>query len=92
MKGKFYPNFIARFITLAAKCGKTAEQKVEALRQRVSDELATEVIYRSNKPAKGNFEAWFKLYDAIYNDFQNEKHINQLRKNAGITTIRFYGF
>jgi hypothetical protein len=30
IKGKFYPNFIARFITLAAKCGKIAEQKVEA--------------------------------------------------------------
>jgi hypothetical protein len=32
MKGKFYPNFIARFITLAAKYSKTAEQKIEALR------------------------------------------------------------
>jgi hypothetical protein len=32
MKGKFYLSFIARFITLAAKYGKTAEQKVEAFR------------------------------------------------------------
>jgi hypothetical protein len=79
MKGKFYPNFIARFIILAAKCGKTAKQKIEALRQRVSDELATEITHRSNKPAKGDFEAWSKLYGAIYNDFQDEKHINQLR-------------
>jgi outer membrane PBP1 activator LpoA protein len=71
---------------LAAKCGKTAEQKIEALRQRVSDELATEVIHRSNKPAKKDFEAWFKLYNAIYNDLQDEKHINQLRKNASIAT------
>jgi hypothetical protein len=92
MRGKFYPNFIARFIILAAKCGKTAEQKIEALRQRISDELATEVTYRSNKPAKEDFEAWFKLYNAIYNNLQNEKHINQLRKNAGMATIRFYGF
>jgi hypothetical protein len=68
MKGKFYPNFIARFIILAAKCGKTAEQKIEAFRQRVSDKLATEVTYRSNKPARGDFEAWFKFYDAIYDD------------------------
>jgi hypothetical protein len=57
MKGKFYPNFIARFITLAAKCGKTAEQKIEALRQRVSDELTTEVTHRSNKPARKDFKA-----------------------------------
>jgi hypothetical protein len=91
MKGKFYPNFIARFITLAAKCGKTAKQKVEALRQRVSNELTTEVIHRSNKPAEEDFEAWFKLYNAIYNNLRNEKHINQLRKNAGIITTRFYG-
>jgi hypothetical protein len=42
---------------LAAKCGKTAEQKVEALRQRVFDELATEVTHRPNKPAKEDFEA-----------------------------------
>jgi ABC-type polar amino acid transport system ATPase subunit len=77
---------------LAAKCGKTAEQKVEAFRQRVFDELATEVTHRSNKLAKKDFEAWFKLYNAIYNDLQNEKHINQLRKNAGIATTRFHGF
>jgi hypothetical protein len=92
MKSKFYPNFIARFITLATKCSKTAEQKVEALRQRISDELANEVIHRPNKPAKENFEAWFKLYNSIYNDLQDEKHINQLRKNAGIATTRFNGF
>jgi hypothetical protein len=54
--------------------------------------LATEVTYRSNKPAKGDFEAWFKFYGAIYNDLQDEKHINQLRKNAGIATIYFHGF
>jgi hypothetical protein len=76
---------------LAAKYGKTAEQKIEALRQRVFDELATEVTHRSNKPAKEDFEAWFKFYNAIYNDLQDEKHINQLRKNAGITTTRFHG-
>jgi hypothetical protein len=91
MKGKFYPNFIARFIILAAKCGKTAEQKIETLQQRVSNELATEVTYRSNKPAKGNFEAWSKLYNVIYNNLQDEKYINQLRKNAGIITIRSHG-
>jgi hypothetical protein len=87
-----HPNFIARFITLAAKCGKTAEQKIEAFQQRVFDELATKITHRSNKPAKEDFEAWFKLYNAIYNDLQNEKHINQLRKNAGIATTRSHGF
>jgi hypothetical protein len=92
MRGKSYPNFIARFITLAAKCGKTAEQKVEALRQRVSDELANEVTHRPNKPARGDFEAWSKLYGAIYDDLQDEKHINQLRKNAGMATTRPHGF
>jgi hypothetical protein len=56
MKGKFYPNFVARFITLAAKYSKTAEQKIEILRQRVSNELATEVIHRFNKFAKKDFE------------------------------------
>jgi hypothetical protein len=42
---------------LAAKCGKTAKQKIEAFRQRVSNELATEVTHRPNKPAKKDFEA-----------------------------------
>jgi hypothetical protein len=92
MKNKSYPNFIAQFIILAAKCSKTAEQKIEALQQRVSNELATEVIYRPNKPAKEDFKAWFKLYNAIYNNLQNEKHINQLWKNAGIITTRSHGF
>jgi dipeptidase len=92
MRGKFYSNFIARFIILAAKCGKTAEQKIEALRQRVSDELANEVTHRSNKPAKEDFKAWFKLYNAIYNNLQDEKHINQLRKNASMATTRSHGF
>jgi hypothetical protein len=50
------------------------------------------VTYRSNKPARGNFEAWFKFYAAIYDDLQDEKHINQLRKNAGMATTRSYGF
>jgi hypothetical protein len=92
MKGKFYLKFIARFIILAAKYGKTAKQKVEALRQRISNELATEVTHRLNKPAKKDFKAWFKLYNAIYNDLQDKKHINQLRKNAGIATTRSHGF
>jgi hypothetical protein len=92
IKSKSYSNFIARFIILAAKYGKTAEQKIEALQQRFSDELATEVTHRSNKPAKEDFEAWFKFYNVIYNDFQNEKYINQLRKNAGIITTRFHSF
>jgi dihydroxyacetone kinase-like predicted kinase len=92
MKSKFYPNFIARFITLAAKYGKTAKQKVEALRQRISNELANEITHRPNKPARKNFETWSKFYNSIYNDLQNEKHINQLRKNAGITTTRPNGF
>jgi dipeptidase len=91
MKGKFYLNFIARFITLAAKYGETPEQKIEAFRQRVSDELANEVTHHSNKPAKEDFKAWSKLYNPIYNN-QNEKHINQLRKNADIATTRSYGF
>jgi hypothetical protein len=77
---------------LAAKCGKIAEQKVEALRQRVFNELANEVIYRPNKFAKKNFKAWFKLYGSIYNDLQDEKYINQLRKNAGMAIIRPNGF
>jgi hypothetical protein len=54
--------------------------------------LAIEVTHRSNKPAKGDFKAWFKFYGAIYNDLQDEKHINQLRKNAGMATTRFHGF
>jgi hypothetical protein len=57
MKNKSYPNFIARFITLAAKCGKTAKQKVETLRQRVSNELAIKITHRSNKLAKKIFKA-----------------------------------
>jgi hypothetical protein len=77
---------------LAAKCGKTAKQKIKALQQRVSNELATEITHRPNKPAKENFETWFKLYNAIYNNLQNEKHINQLRKNASIATTRSHGF
>jgi hypothetical protein len=35
-----FPNFIAKFETLAYQCRKTDEQKVDAFKKNVSQELA----------------------------------------------------
>src|SRR5438034_11678096 len=53
-----FQNFLAEFSTLAKKCRKTDEQKVENLKKKVSEEIATKIANDPNPPARDDFTAW----------------------------------
>jgi ElaB/YqjD/DUF883 family membrane-anchored ribosome-binding protein len=84
MGGKPFQNFIAEFNLLSTKCSKTPEQKVEALRLKVSDELAKSLAHRTGKPSKHDFDAWSKFYQEIYDDLRDEEHFAKLRASKGV--------
>lgn len=81
MMNKPFQNFIAEFNKLAMKSGKTDSQKVEALKIKVSQELADVSTNRSDKPGPNDFEGWSKLYQSIYQDLQEKIHLDKLRNN-----------
>jgi hypothetical protein len=74
MKGKPFPTFIAKFQTLAAKCGKTLEQKINALRSSVFNELKTAMMFIPTMPGKGNFDGWVLLFHNAYNNMKKAQH------------------
>jgi hypothetical protein len=45
MLNKPFQNFAAKFHALAQRCNKTEAQKVEALKKKVSKELADKLVY-----------------------------------------------
>jgi hypothetical protein len=81
MTNKPFQNFIAEFNKLATKSGKTDSQKVEALKVKVSQELADVSTNRSDKPKPNDFEGWCKLFQDIYQDLQEKIHLDKLRSN-----------
>ena len=88
MKKKPYQNFIAEFNSLASQCGKTEEQKVDALELKVSEELASEASHQIVKPDRDDFAAWSTLYQKIYDSLQESAHVNKLRNKQTTTTYR----
>jgi hypothetical protein len=82
MTNKPFQNFVADFNRLASKCGKTPEQKVEALRKKVSQELSDALaILVIGRPAKTDFDGWSRLCQDVYNSLEEQKHIDRLRNN-----------
>jgi hypothetical protein len=81
MTNKPFQNFIAEFNKLATKSGKTDSQKVEALKVKVSQELADMSTNRSAKPRPDDFEGWCSLFQEIYQDLQEKIHLDKLRNN-----------
>jgi hypothetical protein len=79
MLNKPFQNFIAEFRTLAQRCNKTEPQKVEALKKKVSKELADKLAYQPAPPAKDNFDGWCGLCQQLYNNEQEFKHFEQLK-------------
>jgi len=79
MTNKPFQNFLAEFERLAHKCGKTQEQKVEALRVKVSQEVSDELAHQINVPVKSNFKGWADLCQKAYNSLENKKHVDKLR-------------
>jgi hypothetical protein len=70
MKYKLFPTFIAKFQTLAAKCGKTPEQKVDALRSSIFNELKTAIMFISAMLDKGDFDGWVSLFHNAYDNIK----------------------
>ena len=78
MKGRQFQDFIAEFNSLATRCKKTTEQKVDALRLKVSQELSDAVTHR-DQPSRTDYDGWCKLYQKVYDNLQDQNHYNMLR-------------
>ena len=81
MLNKPFQNFVAEFRTLAQRCGKTEAQKVEALKKKVSKELADKLSYQPLPPLKDDFDSWCTLCQQLYNNEQEFKHFENLKPN-----------
>ena len=54
------------------------EQKVDALRLKVSQELSNAITYRDH-PQPTDYKGWCKLYQKVYDSLQDQNHYNKLR-------------
>ena len=81
MLNKPFQNFVAEFQTLAQRCSKTKAQKVEALKKKVSKELADKLSYQPLPPPKDDFDSWCTLCQQLYNNEQEFKHFENLKPN-----------
>jgi hypothetical protein len=76
-----FPNFIAKFETLAYQCGKTDEQKVDALKKKISQELAEKLTTLENPPAANDYLSWVKRCRTFYENIHVYEH-NQSNKTG----------
>jgi len=76
-----FPNFIAKFETLAYQCGKTEEQKVEALKKKISQELAEKLATLDNPPAANDYRSWVRKCRIFHDNIRIFEH-NQLGKTG----------
>jgi hypothetical protein len=79
MLNKPFQNFVAELRSLAQRCNKTEAQKVEALKKKVSKELADKLAYQPLPPPKEDFDAWCNLCQQLYNNEQEFKHFETLK-------------
>ena len=80
MANKPFQNFITEFHKLAARAGKTDAQKVDALRLKVSKEMAAAFTNRSDKPTgKDDWSAWRTFGQKVYDDLEEQAHYAKLR-------------
>jgi hypothetical protein len=82
MKGKLFPTFIAKFQILAAKCGKTSEQKIDALQSSVFNEFKTAIMFISVIPGKNDFNGWILLFHNAYDNIKKAQHYINKDKNS----------
>jgi hypothetical protein len=66
-------------VTLAKKCKKTEEQKVEALKKKVSKLIAKALSTPDIPPPCNNFTAWAAKCQTFYNNQQEYEHNHQLQ-------------
>jgi hypothetical protein len=74
-----FQNFLAEFVGLAKKCKKIEEQKVEALKKKVSESIAKALSTLDNLPSRNNFMAWATKCQTFYDNQQEYEHNHQSR-------------
>lgn len=83
-KNQGFPNFLAQFKTMSAQAGKTNEQRVDALKKKVTDEIASRYISLPNRPGDDDFDAWAeattKIWEAIQEYEHNKGHAKKWEK------------
>src|SRR6266436_4373939 len=78
-KNRPFQNFLAKFIGLAKTCKKTEEQKVEALKKKVSELIAKALSTLDTPPVRNDFTAWAAKCQTFYDNQQEYEHNHQLR-------------
>jgi hypothetical protein len=78
-KGRPFPNFLAEFNTAARQCKKTAEQKVDALKKKVQDEIALKLANLPSPPARDDFDAWAAQCQIFYDNQQEYEHNRKMK-------------
>ena len=69
-KNRPFQNFLAEFTSLAKKCKKTEEQKVEALKTKVSESIAKALSTLDNPPPCNDFITWAAKCQTFYDNQQ----------------------
>ncbi|KAI1006099.1 hypothetical protein K3495_g2121 [Podosphaera aphanis] len=83
-----FPNFLATFQSLATRCGKTEEQKVEALKKKVSDEIAQQFRSLDEPPASDDVTGWVAKGSRFYKNIQEYDHnLRNKGKETALTKI-----
>jgi hypothetical protein len=84
MRNSPFPNFLARFLTLAEECCLTNSQKVSELKKRVSDELGTALRYQDVDLADDDFAGWTAKFQRLWQRGKEDEHYSAIRAtNAG---------
>ncbi|KAK4232660.1 hypothetical protein C8A03DRAFT_39768, partial [Achaetomium macrosporum] len=79
MKGQPYPQFLAKFISLATQCGKTDAQKVDDLKRKVSRELLEQFRGHIDVPGPEEFTKWCEFFQKLWDRQQEVAHYDKLR-------------
>ncbi|KAI1003909.1 hypothetical protein K3495_g4303 [Podosphaera aphanis] len=86
---RFFQNFLETFVALAAKCRKTEEQKVDALKEKVSSDKVAAIKTLAQPPPRDNFDAWADQCQIFYNNQQEFNHNhNQNQKTKKLLTFQ----
>ena len=76
-----FPNFIAKFETLAYQCGKTEEQKVEALKKKNLPGTGRKASYPWQSPTTNDYRSWIRKCRVFHDNIRVYEH-NQLGKTG----------
>lgn len=69
-----FQNFLAAFLALSTRCKKTEEQKVEALKRKVSPHIAEMIRTLAAPPKRDDFHAWANQCQTFYNNQTEHEH------------------